>query len=413
MSITSRKAVLTLMALALTACNTGDVQVSGTGQAATQAGQLPGQALAPNGPQAPGKKGDNKKIFFQRVTLDDALPDQLLSIDYASKNAPKLSSSDGIPVVAQDFNPGSGLVLNADNSDSVTYLRSLDVGADALVTTTLSTEDSQIRFRFPRSVKSFSIQGADSLSPEILSKDASTWVVAWADKSGVVSIGENLNPSVTTLAIPTSAISKKATTVQWNASGDHLLVRTVADAVLYKASSQGIAFDRIYSGVSASAFSPDGSKIALVQTKDATLQVIDLSTVAVAANQKAEAQINLDSSVIHDFSWNPHGFTYWTRLKSGMGEVRFLSFDSDKEGKNFKLPQGEITVAQLGVPDAVLDGVVCPSWSGDRIYFSDFDNGSYVIEKASVDSGKFAGATEFMKPLADATDSEGFVCPKF
>jgi len=403
MSITSRKAVLTLMALALTACNTGDVQVSGTGQA-TQAGQLPGQALAPNGPQAPGKKGDNKKIFFQRVTLDEGLPDQLLSIDYASKNAAK-SSSFGIPVVAQDFTPGAGVVPNADNSDSVTYLHSSDVGADELVTTILSTLASQVRFRFPRNVKAFSIQGGDALS-----SDASTWVIAWADKSGVVSIGENLNPSVTTLAIPSSATSKKATTVQWNASGDHLLVRTVADAVIYKASSQGITFDRIYSGVSASAFSPDGSKVALVQTKDATLQVIDLS---VAASEKPETQINLDSSAIHDFSWNAYGFTYWARLKSGMGEVRFLSFDSDKAGKDFKLPQGEITVAQLGVPDAIQDGVVCPSWSGDRIYFSDFDNGSYAIEKASVDSGKFGGATEFMKPLADSTDSEGFVCPKF
>jgi predicted small secreted protein len=408
MSSTSRKAVLTLMALVLTACNTGDVQVSGTGQAATQAGQLPGQALAPNGPQAPGKKGDNKKIFFQRVTFAEGLLDQLLSIDYASKNAPRSSSSDGIPVVAQDFIPGAGLVLNTDNSDSVTYLRSLDVGADALVTTTLSTQESQVRFRFSRTVKSFSIQGAETLS-----KDASSWVVAWADKSGVVSIGENLNPSVATLAIPSGATSKRATTVQWNASGDYLLVRTVADAVLYKVGSQGIAFERIYSGVSASAFSPDGSKVALVQTKDATLQVIDLLTVAAAKSEKAEAQINLDSSTIHDFSWNAHGFTYWARLKSGMGEVRFLSYDSDKAGTDFKLPQGEVTVAQLGVPDGVQDGVVCPSWSGDRIYFSDFDNGSYVIEKASVGSGKFGGATEFMRPLADSTDSEGFVCPKF
>jgi hypothetical protein len=410
MNLVTGLAMTLATALALTACNTGDVQVNnaGSAQGGTQAGQLPGQASSqpgqPGQQQGPGKKADNRKLFFQQVTMDQGLPDQLISIDYVSKNV-KNANSDGIPVISQNFNPNAEIVVSGSDTQSVTYLRSMDIGVDAIVTTKLTTEDTEVRFRFPRAVKSFSISGDDALS-----MDASTWVVAWIDQAGVISIGEDLNPSVGTLKLPDNVTSKKAKTAQWNSSGDRLLVRTESDAVLFKADSQGLVLDRVYSGVSASAFDKSGSKIALVETKGSALQVVNL---ALVASEKTEAQINLDSSVVHDFSWNSGGFLYWARLQSGLSEVRFLSYKSDKgPGVDVK-SEGEITVAQLGIPGAVQDGVVCPSWSGDQVYFSDFDNGQYVIEKASLNVGKFMGATQFIKPLMDSTDGEGFVCPKF
>ena len=287
----------------------------------------------------------------------------------------------------------------------------MDVGIDAIVTTDLSTQDTNTRLRFPRAVKAFAIRGAESLP-----QDASSWVVAWIDDSGIVLIGEKLNSNISTLTFPSNLMSKKPKTLAWNRVGGRLLVRTDSDAVLYKVGAQGLVFDRVYSGVSASAFNPAGSKIAIVQTKDTSLNLIDLT----ATPKQTDAPIALESSSVHDFSWGERGFTYWVRLSSGLSEVRFVSYGPGKlkPDSEVKLPKGEITIAQLGVPDAVGDGVVCPSWSGDRIYFSDFDNGTYVIDRSTLsagsgeDFGKLTEATEFMKPLFDATDPGGFVCPK-
>ena len=92
---------LALAVLALSGCNTGDIQVSGSGSNAGPASQLPGQALTPQPTESSGtsaspgsSKDEDRIVFFQRVTLDDGIPDQLSSVSYTSKNASQSSFSE-------------------------------------------------------------------------------------------------------------------------------------------------------------------------------------------------------------------------------------------------------------------------------------------------------------------------------
>jgi hypothetical protein len=110
----------------------------------------------------------------------------------------------------------------------------------------------------------------------------------------------------------------------------------------------------------------------------------------------------LESSSVFDLSWiaDNSSLSYWVRLKSGSQEIRTL----DTSVTNPK----EKSIARISVPLNTTDGVVCPTWSGDTLYFANFTEGEYQIERTRMKAGVMTQAKAFASPPAR---DEGFVCP--
>jgi hypothetical protein len=376
------KKTITLSLFILTACNTGNVQV-GSGASTNQPGASGTTQGSTGDNEQPGtgsKNGASKELFFERVRVSNATAQFVFAIDFTSANS-AAATPEGIPLNGnQIFSASSPFT---PSKDEVVYLLSVDVGTDALLTTNLDTFDSKQIFSFPRQVVGFSLNSDHS-------------AVAWIDSIGALTVskteaGAGDETLDTTLLNPNVSLTQ----VQWNSDDSQLLASADdGEALLYKT---GTAKPTVLSGVNVSSFSADGTELAYFNSTTKTLHVVDLGT------GKDTASGTFESSEIHDLSWNSAtSLSYWTVLASGAKELRVFTTGGNEQ-----------TVASLTLPSSVKDGVVCPAWVGNRVYFGNYDSGKYVIEQIDLnkDSKKAAGVTLFAE-TPDADLSEGFVCPK-
>jgi hypothetical protein len=376
------KKTIALSLFILSACNTGNVQVAsptGTSQPGTS-GTSQGSSSGNSGNQQPGSASGKtaNKIFFERITVRNAIPQSVIAISFDSENSKGGDTPFGLTLSGnQDFSENAPFT---PTKNKIIYFRNIDVGTDALLSAAVESLASNQIFSFPREAVDYSLNQDQSM-------------VAWLDKTGVLTvstIGDLNNRIVDTSAVGSNTVLNH---VEWNSNSSYLLARADnGKALLYK----GTATPTLLSDVSAASFSDDGTQLAYFDSAKKEVHFIDL------ASGKDTLEGTLESPEIHDLSWNsPTSISYWTVLASQAKELRIFA--------NSK----ETTVAGLTLPPSTQDGVVCPAWIGDKVYFANYDSGEYVIQQVSLDKDakKSTGATIFAKiPSGDL--SEGLVCPK-
>ena len=325
------------------------------------------------------------RIFFERVLVDHGVIQTVIALSFASPLT-RTKIPFGI-----SLRLGRGLEAGPIFSvglNQVAYLRSNGGLRSSLVATTMNSMKSQVLADFSVPVAGFSFsQPHDQL--------------AWIDGAGKTFITE-VKAKVSghaplTLALPNTA--DQAGSVEWDRHGRRLLVRTRAGtSLLYSPGEQGLMLSHAVPGTVAAAFSPDNSQMVFIK-EDRSLEVIRLVDQGTPVSV-VTASVMLESAQIHDLVWRkPHELSYWARLADGAAEIRTLDLSSGLESAR----------AELSLPVAAGDGVVCPVWVGDTVYFGNFTNGEYVIERMRV-LGGLGGLREiFAQPPAP---DEGFICPK-
>jgi hypothetical protein len=381
--------------IALTgACSSGDVTVRGGASIATPAVSGAGSpSRSQTGGTGPASSGGvahpGQKIFFERILAEEGLPQFVIAVSYLPQGSHD-SAAFGVPLrVPQKFGESAIFVPGAD---VVTYLRSTGIGSDSLVVTRLSSSRSRPLFAFPRPVASFAL-------------NASRDLLAWAGVDGTLSTVAFGDVSAAVRGVDLSGYRAKS--VAWNAVGTRLLMRTETDAWVFRLdpSTLSLKQEAVFRGVSGSVFSPKGDRLAIVGRDDRVLRVVGLDAATAPGHVPGDAWLTLESSQIHDLSWNDkRGMAYWVRLPDGTAEIRRIIEEKSTE----KSPSEKI-LARLGIPNQVGEGVVCPAWSSDgqMIYYSDFIDGEYVIERLSDGKGSPVPALFAQPPMAD----EGYVCP--
>jgi hypothetical protein len=375
--------VVSAALLSITACNTGNVQVDNgsTAPPTAASNSQQGSVSSPN-PTLGGSSGSSEKsadanVYFERVMVGLSLPQTVIAISFTADNvsdiAPFGVSLNGF----QNFNPNSVFI---PGSNEITYLRTIDVGTDAILSTSPSTMQTQQVFAFPRQVVDFSI-------------DRNSNTVAWVDTAGVISVSlmdGSQSETLDTSSFTTNVIADK---VAWNSTGTRLLVLSNNNSALVF--TTGNTKPTALNHVSTAAFSPDGSQLAYFSSNNKSIHIVDITS-----GTDTQAGV-LESSEIHDFSWSQGGgISYWTRLSSGQEEIRV-----------FTAATQETTVAELSVPASIGDGVVCPAWMGSTLYFGNFYAGNYLIERTATGAKKQIEAKPFTQvPPGDL--NEGFICPK-
>lgn len=107
-----------------------------------------------------------------------------------------------------------------------------------------------------------------------------------------------------------------------------------------------------------------------------------------------------EAAPAYDISrYGPHALAYWVRRETGAGEIRTLDLASGKED----------SLAELSVPEGLGNGIVCPVWLGDTLYFGNFVNGVYLIERIRFSNGQGGPREIFALP---PSSDEGFICPR-
>jgi hypothetical protein len=364
---------------ALAACDVTQVGVTPDG---------PGNGSAtPAGPalvQRQGAGAPPARLLFERVLPEGVDPGQVFAIDSASVDAATALPM-GITLADPVELPPSpayfGLAGSGGAGGTIVSLQATG-GIPSIVSTDLETLASRVLFKFsgPLSEVSFGPSGLRA---------------AAIDAAGDVSV---IDLSAGSSAPVYSGAQDPAVRAQL--AGQALLVRTAGGAAaLYRFDPRSSKWERALAlaSASAAALSSDGERLAAV-TSDRKLVVV-----STGADKGADAPPTsvvtpigtLESASVHDLSWGFDGLIYWTRLASGAAELRTLVPSAGAREK---------TVATLGVPPSVSDGVVCPAVDGDSIYFADLNDGAYRILRATSD-GK---TTPLFSPPAP---DEGFVCP--
>jgi hypothetical protein len=384
-----------ISALSLTACNTGNVQVdNGSAAGATPAVTSPAPIAAgpvTTSPTTPTTSPPDKEeptatqddtVYFERIQEQNSLPFNIIAIGFMSTQS---SGASPFGISLKGIQPFSSRPIFVPGQNEVTYLRTVDVGMDALLSTSLDALDTQQLMGFPSQVKDFSID----------SKQAS---VAWLSDDGGIFVSHLSDSSMQTLdtsSFPTNVI---ATEIQTNPAGTQLLALVNnGTGYLYKNKNKTSKdAPSLIANMTAAAFSPDGTQLVYLNSSAKALHVIELDSLA---DTKAG---DLESDDIHDLSWSiSGGISYWARLASGQKEIRTLNAGV------------ETTITQLTLPDAVGEGVVCPSWKDGIVYFANYYAGAYAIEKT--DTGQKQKKTAPIAQISSygtMSSSEGFVCPK-
>jgi len=323
---------------------------------------------------AGGSEKDQKHVFFEQVLLEQGVPQYLISISFLAQDS-KTPNPFGIALTrAQEFNAHATFYPGRDSYEQVTYLRSIGYGSDSVVTTSLRTLKTSGVHTFARPAVDFSISKQGKM--------------AALDNKGVVTLqGQPLS------------LDAKALSLAWNATGERLLVRTDSAAWVYAFEDEKLILNRIILDVSASQWNAEGNALAYVK-KNKFLYVAHFEQ---PNDRLDEWKGALESSEVYDLSWGNQGLIYWTRLPSGIQEIRRVVLKNEDEQDSLK----EKTIVQLSVPSQIKNGVVCPVADGEMLYYSDFDDGTYVIEKMKL--GKRAQPKLFSKAIAR---DEGLVCPK-
>lgn len=389
------------LASALTAvsCSSGNVMVNATGAgtgngSGADSSERNGVQKGDTGTPAQTAPGSDKPqgstdllIFFERVRAMGGMPQYFMDVSFLPQQAHG-SLPFGVPLkTLQDFGPNPVFAPAADQ----VFVLSRSTGTDSLISASLSTFRPQPVFSFPRPVADF------ALSPD-------HGLLAWVGEYGTLSVsalGGDSQAPVRTLDLA----GYRGKSVAWNATATRLLMRTDKDAWVYSVDSSGqLEQQAVFRDVTASAFSPEGDRVAVVGKKDRVLRIVDLS------GGSGSALLTLDSSELYDFSWTQHGIAYWVRLVSGFQEIRSLM-----PTKDAAVTLSERTIARLSVPLQTQGGVVCPAWAdgGASVYYGDFLDGAYVIEHvgglSEAAPKALSKATTFVQ--AQASD-EGFVCPR-
>jgi hypothetical protein len=397
----SRLWLVSSFCLAISGCNTGNVQVGSDGPASAAPGTQTQTTPAPSVPSgnsqtdSTGASQQENQVYFERVESTGGLPDKVIGVSFASEDT-TTTTPDGLALKSPAaFSPSANFFPGVNQ---IVCLQSNGLFSNSLSATSIDTMLSQSVFDFPRATN-------------VISMDSSQNLVAWIDLSGTV--------SVSSLALGTtesiSLSGDSAVLLSLSASGNQLLVRTASGAAITFTSSadKGGAgtWNQVLNipSVSAAAFSPDGKQLVYVNDRG-------LFTVGTDRSDAVGAlQVSLESAQIYDLAWNAGNVvSYWTRLQSGAGEIRVVNLasdsgDSKKDGQGSVVPHSEHLVVAVNMPAAVTDGVVCPAWNRDHLYFGDYTDGKYLIEKAARGKGAVSGVAAFAIPFSAY---EGFVCPK-
>jgi hypothetical protein len=381
-----KKTILSLSSavflVVLSACDTGNVQV-GNGSPPQSAGATQGSTNGGSpGSQEPGtsSKGSAGEVYFERVIVGNGTPQSVIAISF-TQTATKGENPWGVDLNGnQAFSETAPFIPTQLN---VVYLYSSNVDTDVLLSTALESFQSHQIFSFPRVVTAFSLNSDQSK-------------VAWLDKAGTLTVSDIASGKDET--VDTSLVGKTTilTHVEWNSDDSFLLARADdGSALLYKSEAPKPV---LLSNVNASSFSKDGTELAYFNASNKSVHILNLTS------NKDTVAGTLESSVIHDFGWSSTAsLTYWTLLASQAKELRIFVIASGTE----------ITVASLTLPQFVQDGVVCPAWIGNKVYFGNYDSGNYVIEQTNLNKdakGPIGMQTFATIPNGDL--SEGLVCPK-
>jgi hypothetical protein len=299
-------------------------------------------------------------------------PDVVYAISYVSLSATELTPSGVLLKSVLDFGAQANFF---PDGDKVFYLS--DWPGNSLSSTTLSDMKTNAVFTFAGSARSVSMNSDRS-------------AVAWIDRAGA--------PHAVALAGSDSATrvdfaldsGDTATKIEIE-SGQVLVLTASKNAILF--ASTGGAPELKLNGVSVAALDADGSRFAYLKS-DGTLAVE--SGLGAGVTAESGDALKLESPSIRDLGWTADGrVSYWTTLASGGREVRVADLATHQE----------ISAASLSLSDSVGEGVVCPSFDGNTVYFSDLVNGEYVIRASAQGS---EARTIAVPPEAD----EGLVCPK-
>jgi hypothetical protein len=374
--------------IALSACDTGNVQVGGGSpqSAGTAQGSSNGGGTTDN--QQPGaitKKDPTAAIYFERVLIGSNAPQSIVAFSH-SQIAVKGTSAWGLAVEpSQSF---SANALFSLSQSSLVYLYTSNVGVDVLMSAPLDSFQATQIFSFPREVVDYSLNNDQSQ-------------VAWLDRAGALTVSnlaDGKDETVDTTALPQTI---RLTHVQWNSDDSFLLARSdEGSALLYKSEA---AKPTVLTNVNAAAFNgankTPGSALAYFNSTTKAMHLVDLTTM------KDTVAGTLESAVIYDLSWNSStSLSYWTTLVSQANQLRTFDVSGG----------AETTVALLTLPQFVGDGVVCPAWVGNKVYFGNYDSGSYVIEQTQLekDTKKSLADVQTFAAVPNGDLNEGFVCPK-
>jgi hypothetical protein len=387
------KTLSTISAVLLfaSACNTGGVQVTGDPVNSTSG---PSSPVTDNVPHSE-KPGVTPifPLFFERVkvTINDI--SSLFSISFAAPGASQGSTPFGVALKrAQAFVPHPIFV---PFQSKVIYLRSTGIGADSLAVTELGSMSTTSFFVFPNQVLDF------ALSP---SQDQ----LAWVDVDGAVSVVEISNISNVTVldkgpeGKPGIALPSR---IKWSAAGNHVLVEVDKQTEIYTRSSGASPQWKKTASIpdaNEAVFSPDGNAIGYFSAADHAIK-----TAQVTGDFSKAALVLQAASLkeVHDLSWSASNrFLYWTRLDSGLAAVKSTPALRGA-------PDPDFTIAELGVPSFVGDGVVCPTSVGSSVYYSDYADGEFIINQALLSANSQASVSAFATPYNSGELSEGYICP--
>jgi hypothetical protein len=209
--------------------------------------------------------------------------------------------------------------------------------------------------------------------------------VAWTDESGALAVSELGTRRLVPIPLPAG---ETASRVNLSADGSKLFAIGSSGTLYpfsYTASENGGAWTANpgVSTAAAGAWSADGAHLAVVDTHGA-LQL------------DGQPAATLASGDVHDLSFGQDGeLLYWVRLPAGSTEIRSLNTGDSTAT--------ERTEVAIGVPAAAGDGVVCPVRVDGQLFFAEYFQGEYRVEKSQ------AGLT--VAVAAPPAPDEGYLCP--
>jgi hypothetical protein len=377
--------LLAVAALSLSACDTGNVQV--TNQSGIGSNSLP--PLNPSALVGNSAAGTSvsvsaqamlARVYFESVLTRDGTPDSVIGLNYLDAASSEKSAAGGFEFSSPvGFNPEFNYFPSTQN------LGYLGINADFAqvlmsdASTSSLPDSSKTVYAFPTRVESYALDAARS-------------TLVFLEAGGSV---RTLDLNATS-AQPSSALDlqgERATHIDLSLDGKRLLILTEENALVFKSANSSFQLEQKILGVARAAFGSDGKQLAYVDLASGNLHLMNIG------DSSAISSLKLESPEVYDLSIRGEKILYWVRLPQGTSEVRFVAIAAGQ------VSGPEQKVASLNVSQATQSGVVCPTEVQGSIYFSDFSNESYVIKK-------FAETTQAISSFQGSGYDEGYICPK-